>query len=75
MTSRLVREVCVPDEAGEALLKTAITKLGFSARAYDRILKVARTVADLAGEKKMLAEHISEAIQYRCFDRGIGGSV
>ncbi|MFC1734679.1 YifB family Mg chelatase-like AAA ATPase [Candidatus Hydrogenedentota bacterium] len=73
MSSRMVRELCVPDEAGEALLKTAITKLGFSARAYDRILKVARTIADLDGEEKILAEHISEAIQYRCFDRGIGG--
>ncbi len=64
-----MREVCKIDESGNQLLKTAIEKLGLSARAYDRILKVARTIADLEGSEKILMIHLAEAIQYRSLDR------
>ena len=69
MMSKEIREFCEIDQASEELLKMAITKLGLSARAYDRILKVSRTIADLAGEAKINSAHISEAIQYRSLDR------
>ena len=69
MQSKEIREFCQVDKAGEDLLKQAITKLGLSARAYDRILKVARTIADLADREGILPEHIGEAIQYRSLDR------
>lgn len=71
MQSKDIREFCEIDTASEELLKMAITKLGLSARAYDRILKVARTIADLGGEEKITAAHISEAIQYRSLDRAM----
>jgi magnesium chelatase family protein len=67
-----VREIdrhCAPDARGEALLRQAITRLGLSARAYHRILRVARTIADLAGEATLSGQHIAEAIQYRRLDR------
>ena len=54
---------------GMQLLETAVNRLGFSARAYDRSLKVARTIADLAGEEEISPAHLSEAIQYRMMDR------
>jgi magnesium chelatase family protein len=69
MSASLLREICQVDEAGKQLLKTAMEKLGLSARAYDRILKVARTIADLAGEAEIGNEHLAEAIQYRSLDR------
>jgi magnesium chelatase family protein len=69
MQSRDIREFCPIDGTGEELLKMAITKLGLSARAYDRILKVGRTIADLSGSADIRPEHISEAIQYRSLDR------
>ncbi len=69
MQSKDIREYCKIDTASEELMKMAITKLGLSARAYDRILKVARTIADLNGDENINSAHISEAIQYRSLDR------
>ena len=63
------REVCVLNTAGTTLLKTAMQKLQLSARAFDRILKVARTVADLSASPEIKIEHLAEAIQYRSLDR------
>ena len=69
MASQMVKEVCQINAAGNALLKTAMEKLGLSARAYDRILRVSRTIADLAGKEAIAIEHLAEAIQYRSLDR------
>jgi magnesium chelatase family protein len=69
MGSRELKAHCALDEATMELLKFAMTDLNLSARAYDRILKVARTIADLAGTEKIAGEHVSEAIQYRSLDR------
>ncbi len=69
MGSKEIREFCKLDAAGSELLKMAMTKLNLSARAYDRILKVSRTIADLENQPNILPQHISEAIQYRSLDR------
>lgn len=69
MRPREIRKFCKIDDKSSQLLKMAITKLGLSARAYDRILKVSRTIADLEGEAEILPQHVSEAIQYRSLDR------
>ena len=69
MPSRMVRETCGLDAEGSQLLKTSMKKLQLSARAYDRILKVARTIADLSASKEISTVHLAEAIQYRSLDR------
>lgn len=69
MGSKEIAEYCRLDSSSEELLKMAMTKLGLSARAYDRILKVGRTIADLENSPNILTQHISEAIQYRSLDR------
>ncbi|MFH1776897.1 MAG: YifB family Mg chelatase-like AAA ATPase [Candidatus Omnitrophota bacterium] len=72
MNHKLIKKYCVLDEECKNLLKMAINELGLSARAYDRILKVARTIADLEESDNIRGEHISEAIQYRSLDRSFG---
>ncbi len=69
MSPRMVREICRINEAGQLLLKKAMERLGLSARAYDRILKVSRTIADLSGSEEIKIEHLAEAIHYRSLDR------
>ena len=69
MPSNMVKAVCDITEGGKSLLRTAMERLGLSARAYDRILKVSRTIADLAGTADIKVEHLAEAIQYRSLDR------
>lgn len=74
MEPKEIRQYCKIDDTGHDLLKMAITKLGLSARAYDRILKVSRTIADIEGSEEIRHEFVSEAIQYRSLDRTLGKS-
>jgi magnesium chelatase family protein len=69
MSSKMLKEICEISQIGQNLLKAAITKLNLSARAYDRILKVSRTIADLSGSEEIKPEYLAEAIQYRSLDR------
>ncbi len=69
MPARLIRKLCALDDSGERTLEMAVRRMGLSARAHDRILKVARTVADLAGSESVAAKHVAEAVQYRSLDR------
>jgi magnesium chelatase family protein len=71
MGPRDIKKFCVVGAEAEALLQTAIQRLKLSARAYHRILKISRTIADLAGSAKIVANHVSEAVQYRNLDRQI----
>ena len=70
MTEKMIHEFAEPDEAGLSMLRLAMERLSLSARAYSRILKVARTIADLEGSEKVQSQHIAEAISYRSLDRG-----
>lgn len=69
MNSKLIRKYCLLDDSAKKLFKMALTELGLSARAYDKILKIAKTISDLAGCDIIKSEHISEAVQYRSLDR------
>jgi magnesium chelatase family protein len=71
LPNRLIRKHCQLDSAGLDLIKQAASSLNLSARAYDRILKVARTIADLAGSERINVDHLSEAVQYRALDRNL----
>jgi len=67
--SRVLRKLCALDDAGERTLEMAVRRMGLSARAHDRILKAARTIADLDHSESVTAKHLAEAVQYRSLDR------
>ena len=74
MSTKQLRQVCRISEASKSLLDRAMEKLNLSARAYDRILKVSRTIADLEASEEIQTQHVAEAIQYRSLDRENWGS-
>jgi magnesium chelatase family protein len=69
MPVRLIRKLCALDETGERTLEMAVRRMGLSARAHDRVLKLARTIADLGASETIAAKHVAEAVQYRSLDR------
>ena len=69
MNSREVRRHCKLDQAGEILLKQAMMEMGLSARAHDKVLRIARTIADIEGDEDIRSQHLGEAVQYRRLDR------
>ena len=71
MNSRQVRKYCKLDEAGQTMIKQAVYELGLSARAHGKVLKIARTIADLEESDNIQSQHIAEAIQYRRLDRNL----
>jgi len=71
LNSRQVRQFCQIDESGQNMIKQAVYELGLSARAYDKILKISRTIADLEGNETIASYHVGEAIQYRRLDRNL----
>ena len=73
MGASQIRKYCNPDEMAKNLLRSAYDRLGMSARGYDRIMRVARTIADLDGSEGILAKHVAEAIQYRSLDKKYWG--
>ena len=74
MKPKMQRSIITLDEASKSILKNAMDKLGLSARAYDRIVKVSRTIADLEGEEEVKDHHVAEAVNYRSLDRDIWGA-
>jgi magnesium chelatase family protein len=73
MSAKQIRKFCAPKDDVKDLLRTAINQLNLSARAYDRILKLARTIADLEGVEDIVLAHVAEAVQYRSLDRKLWG--
>jgi magnesium chelatase family protein len=74
MSSKLIKQHCKIDESSKQILKKAMERLSLSARAYDRILKVSRTIADLSGHQNITTEDLAEALHYRSLDRSNWGS-